>query len=553
MKKAMTFLFLLAALLSTVGCASDDAAQDKDNPTTGATAFTMVDEAPAPQSAKSRTAGEYTGSKVKFYWTENDHLWLNTGADVIESHHSDIGDQLAAGGGTITKVPTATFYFHGTYTDPSYILRYTGKNGTKDKVTIAPIQTQKLPLEATQIGECGDCGIATATKNGDHYDFTLRHKAAYFTLTPFSSDSKLVGGKLTKIKITADKPLAGTFNFGDAGLDIATAPAGPSQSITLNLQGADGKGFTLPAAPNPATNSATFVLPPDTYNMLYFEYSVINTVTHFPGTVTVQYFTPKDFHAGANKKFTPDIKGGVFPVRYLFSDGTTGTFAEKGLRTPIGLVIEEKTATKEGTAMALNNAPTSLYPLPNMYNGHLWDKRTVTTQANNVMFANQPDAINDMDGYKYTWDAAGSADGTTIKANSLDFPAFYVAARYGDYLTASGITVSGSMVGRKWYLPAYGEVMKLRNVFGSTLPLPTEWGGGINTFDPTTIAAIDAAFTQVGAPALSTRVPGYAWTSTEGDTENAVNYYFGPFAADIASGKGVSAYSYFAVTPFVHF
>ena len=30
MKKSMTFLFLLAALLSTAGCASDDAAPDKD-------------------------------------------------------------------------------------------------------------------------------------------------------------------------------------------------------------------------------------------------------------------------------------------------------------------------------------------------------------------------------------------------------------------------------------------------------------------------------------------------------------------------------------------
>ena len=552
MKKAMTFLFLLAALLSTAGCASDDAAQDKDNPTAGATAFTMVDEAPAPQSAKSRTAGEYTGSKVKFYWTENDHLWLNTGSDVIESHHSDIGDQLAAGGGTLTKVPTATFYFHGTYTDPSYILRYTGKNGTKDKVTIAAVQTQKLPLEATQIGECGDCGTATATKNGDHYDFTLRHKAAYFTLTPFSSDSKLAGGKLSKIKISTNKPLAGTFNFGDTGLDIATTPAGSSQSITLNLQGADGTGFTLPAAPNPATNSATFVLPPGTYTTFSIEYTVTNTVTHFPGTVTATY-TSKDFHAGANKKFAPDIKGGVFPARYLFSDGTTGTLAERAGRTPIGLVVEEKTATKDGTAMALDCAPTSLYPIVTGYDGFTWDRRATTPQANSALFATPTDALNDVDGYKYTWEAAGSADGTTIKANSLDFPAFYAAARYGDHLAASGITVSGSLVGRKWYLPAYGEVMKLRNVFGSTLPLPTEWNAA-HAIDPATMVIIDAAFTAVGAPAFSSNSnSGCAWTSTETDALNAVNYYLAHLGADNAAGKGVSVLSYFTVFPFVHF
>ena len=64
MKKAMTFLFLLAALLSTAGCASDDAAQDKDNPTAGATSFTMVDKAPSPQPAKSRTSANYMGAMV---------------------------------------------------------------------------------------------------------------------------------------------------------------------------------------------------------------------------------------------------------------------------------------------------------------------------------------------------------------------------------------------------------------------------------------------------------------------------------------------------------
>ena len=551
MKKSMTFLFLLAALLSTAGCASDDAAPDKDNPTAGTTAFAMIDEAPASQPAKSRTAGEYTGSKIKFYWTENDHLWLNTGSDVIESHHSDIGDQLVAGGGTITKVPTATFFFQGTYTNPSYALRYTGKNGTKDKVTFSPIQTQKLPADASHIGDYGDCGIATANKNGDHYDFTLRHKAAYFTLIPFSSDSKLVGCKLTKIKISANEPLTGIFNFGDAGLDI-TSPAGPAQSITLNLQGVDGKGFTLPAAPNPATNSATFVLPPRTYSSLKIEYSVTNNVTHFPGTVTDLY-PSKDFHAGANKKFAPDVKGGVFPVRYLFSDGTTGTFAEKGTRTPIGLVVEEKTATKDGTAMALDCAPTSLYPIVTGYNGFMWDRRATTTQANSALFATPTDALNDVDGYKYTWEAAGSADGTTIKANSLDFPAFYAAARYGDHLAASGITVSGSLVGRKWYLPAYGEVMKLRNVFGSTLPLPTEWNGSA-AIDPATMAVIDAAFTAVGAPAFSSNSnSGCAWTSTETDALNAVNYYPAHLGADNFAGKGVSVGAYFTVFPFVHF
>ena len=545
MKKAMTFLFLLAALLSTAGCASDDAAQDKDNPTAGATAFTMVDEAPAPQSAKSRTAGEYTGSKVKFYWTENDHLWLNTGADVIESHHSDIGDQLAAGGGTITKVPTATFYFHGTYTDPSYILRYTGKNGTKDKVTIAAVQIQKLPLEATQIGECGDCGIATATKNGDHYDFTLRHKAAYFTLTPFSSDSKLVGGKLTKIKITADKPLAGTFNFGDAGLDIATAPAGPSQSITLNLQGTDGKGFTLPATATPADNSATFVLPPNTYNTFDIEYTMTHPISHIPGTVTVNY-TAKDFHAGANKKFAPDVKDVVFPVRYLFSDGTTGTLAEAGGRTPIGVVVIEKTAGTEGTAIALTDATTPA-------THQAWGKLGVSLQLlNTTQSTDFNTQLADIDGYHWTYDASGSQDGT-VKANNSNLGSFYTAANYN---STTPPAFSGERLG-KWYLPSLGEWALALKSLAKVTYFPTtmeEYGGSSlpttrGKFDWT---ALNTVFTAVGGTALEDY---WYWASGEYNGQQATVVCFDRSPANNIFTFGTDEKNYIGccVRAFIHF
>ena len=42
-------------------------------------------------------------------------------------------------------------------------------------------------------------------------------------------------------------------------------------------------------------------------------------------------------------------------VLYLFSDGTVGTLGDKGTRTPIGVVVKEKTNSEEGTAMALKD------------------------------------------------------------------------------------------------------------------------------------------------------------------------------------------------------
>ena len=239
---------------------------------------------------------------------------------------------------------------------------------------------------------------------------------------------------------------------------------------------------------------------------------------------------------------------------YLYNDGTIGSLAKRGSRTPIGIVLEDKTATKDGTAIALDIAPVSLYPIVTGYNGVMWDRRTPPlSQANNKLCPTHAAAIADMDGYKYTWEAAGSADGVTIKANSLDYPAFYIAARYGNQLAANGITVSGSMVGRKWYLPAYGELLKLRSVFGSTLPMPNQLDDSA-VIDPATMARIDAAFTAAGAPALSSHDnPGCSWTSTETDPEAAVNYYPEHLGADNVAGKGQSLYTYFQVIPFVHF
>ena len=64
----------------------------------------------------------------------------------------------------------------------------------------------------------------------------------------------------------------------------------------------------------------------------------------------------------------------------------------------------------------------------------------------------------DMDGYRYTWEASGSADGTTIKANQPTlYPAFYQAAHYRDKLIESGVTLTGTMATKNWYLPSGGE------------------------------------------------------------------------------------------------
>lgn len=149
---------------------------------------------------------------------------------------------------------------------------------------------------------------------------------------------------------------------------------------------------------------------------------------------------------------------------YLMSDGTTGFFKETtaggGTKTPIGLVIGNN------RALALNcakgNSNDLLWVAPG---GGTW---TDQHNSKGIKISAILDAYNDMDGYKYTWEASGSYDNTTIKANEKDkYPAFYYAGHYGDELAAAGITVSGNLVGRKWYMPSVGEIKDLYTlVFG---------------------------------------------------------------------------------------
>ena len=146
------------------------------------------------------------------------------------------------------------------------------------------------------------------------------------------------------------------------------------------------------------------------------------------------------------------------------SDGTTPRYVDKNgtelttPKIPVGVVLSQS----KRLAVALKNAHYHTFVC--------WDSGllgTATTQTNSIAYGSGQahqvaDSFNDMDGEKYTWDPAGSHDGTTVKATATYtgypvFPAFYIAAHYSDELAASGVTVSGTLIGKKWHLPSNGE------------------------------------------------------------------------------------------------
>lgn len=308
MKHYQLLVLYVVALFALAGCSNDDITQDKgtqeSEDLTGMTEF-AVKETPAPTS--TRTMGIYSGSGIDFYWTSGDKLWINNPTAtpaLVESKKDNISKLLAEGDGK--KTPTAKFYFLGTYTAPSYKVRYTGNGNTmSDKVTIKSVQNQETPNYGSHIGTDGDCGTATATRNGARYYFTLSHKASYLTFTPYYSHGFTKDVKVTQIKVTADKPMAGTYKFDDAGIQTNNA-ASTSTSITLKLKDGEDNGFIIPKVASYADNAAIMVLAPGVYNNFTVEYTLYDQVTHARGTVSKNYGT-LSFHEGKNKIVAADL------------------------------------------------------------------------------------------------------------------------------------------------------------------------------------------------------------------------------------------------------
>ncbi|ALO48804.1 hypothetical protein [Hoylesella enoeca] len=211
--------FALTGLWLTA-CTNEDLNKDNNTTNEAVTTFVSGDE------LATRTSMDHNiGGKGKFFWTTGDNIWINTGATSIGSTSSSINNKTAH----------ARFYFSTALSGASYPVTYTGKASTKgDEVTIATTQTQSAPNNTEHLGVSGDCGTATAHRDGAGvYNFKLEHKAAYLCFQPRSTNPHVNRSKLIKIEVTSDKPLAGTYGFSASGLS-ATPTSGASKTIVLN-------------------------------------------------------------------------------------------------------------------------------------------------------------------------------------------------------------------------------------------------------------------------------------------------------------------------------
>lgn len=281
-------------------------------------------------------------------------------------------------------------------------------------------------------------GTATETISGDQWkvNFTLKRQMARIKFNIVSSTSEgtgltgvltSTGANNTSITYAVDgtTQTSNTTSTLSVPQTVPTSGTAVNDAITRTYNNATDYSYLLPGAP---INTLTFSF---TSGTLYGKSLAGKSLSFVNSLKTLT-------RAGS---YTVNIKLSTFI--FLFDDGTVGAIGDKGSRTAIAYVVKDKTATSEGTAMAMESATS----------GGFHPASPEFTSAENSVQFDQTNWLTDMDGYKYTWEPSGSADGVTIKAQNPANQAFYRNRNY----VPSFAPVTGTNVGR-WYIPAMGEL-----------------------------------------------------------------------------------------------
>ena len=342
-------------------------------------------------------------------------------------------------------------------------------------------------------------------------------------------------------------------------LSTADQPVKNSYTDLIKNPQSEKEAFSIPCT-FPATTTDTNILAYDFFTPYRYYMSGVDGAQlklHFStGLVYGKSLANKDFVLSnlgkleGNASYTVRIKL-MFNPLYLFHDGTIGTYDERGTRTPIGIMIAERTKATvtedekgRGLAIALKNATLT------DGDGNVTTNFMMT--ANGTSFNTEyspygsPDAsfvYNDMKGYFWTWNKNGSVDNNVKAEDKEGCPGFYAAGHYNP-----GVTVTGQNVG-KWFIPSTGQMMAaLRKLKVADVKL-SDWDSSEGMDQP--IAAdfgfATSVFNQVGGETLDK----WIFTSTQhGD--------WGEFFALQPSLTNIyfayrRNYEEWEIRPFVHF
>ena len=273
--RLLSFAAFCGLVLAFSSCANEDIAQsttgtDNENDK-NLTTFVAGDE------AKTRTSMDYTSGD--FYWEDGDKIWVK----------DDNGTWQQSNNAPSGKVASFKFKVPGKFTKGNtYKVYYPSKNGSNDQVTIPAAQTQATPNTTDHFGVSGDCGTANAswsnTKNG--FAFALDHQAAILVFQPYNSNTELNDCYLTKIEVTSDNNITGTYTLNSSMGELTGTGSG--KQITLNTAGSGAYTNGFPVKTTSAsvgTNGAYMLIQPGTH-ALKVRYWVKDVLTNVEGVIT---------------------------------------------------------------------------------------------------------------------------------------------------------------------------------------------------------------------------------------------------------------------------
>lgn len=352
----------------------------------------------------------------------------------------------------------------------------------------------------------------TATPRKQHVTFIMLHACARvrLRLTIFSKVDFFGGNPSFSVKSETPTSVPAELTY-----NILTGEWSDDPSATHTGAFAGGTNFKNldPSKPFEYTSDYNYVFPKASLGKAKVSFFGIRIYDVDLSWKTLSFSLDPVLSTVANGSYLVNITF-RYNFLYLMADGSVGTYKETtsggGSKTPIGLVVSRS----KRLAVALQNAPGGPYN---------WISTTMpgwTPMYNSTTFI-PPYGSNpvDYDGYKWTWNADGSADGTTIKANEKDkYPAFYAAGHYTPTLPA-GVTLSGTMIGKKWHLPSISEVETAYSVLRTSLHVQPMDAGGMMFYYPLrnntgglNSSLMGLAFGQVGGTSMHETL-----TSTEID------------------------------------
>ena len=421
--------------------------------------------------------------------------------------------------------------------------------------------------------------IITATPSRQKVAFIMKRQVARvrFKITAYTQAISNIDAKLVS---TADQPTSISYS----GL-IANPKAVTSTSVDK-------------AVAFPATSNTKNILAFDFFTS--YQYYLAGTdgkalkLSFSEGTVYQKSLAGKEFTLNnlgileGNGSYTVRIKLMTTPL-YLYQDGTIGIYEERGTRTPIGVMVTEKTKEnaqpgEEGAGLAISlkyvdlgkhesgAAKLSRFPIGESLidNNVAYDEDE--NEGGTPAWAKR--LYNDLNGYYNTWNTASNGPNAKVKypttpkadINMIVGPydvnqPYYLAGHYNP-----GVAVTGSNVS-KWFLPTIGQIiLALRTLKIVDVPLSTfitnpgeYYGLSLTLKEPDEetgeLNIKDIAFTKAGGHVLndddfqnrSANIT-YVWTSTFASNYDA-NALVG-FGGDLhIERRNVGT----AVRPFVHF